>query len=64
MRFFKFFEIVYLVVAIISIIEVFIQWNVDRNRAYLFVVFAVVSVFMFFFRRYYRKKFEARHKKK
>ncbi|NER14780.1 hypothetical protein GWK08_15090 [Leptobacterium flavescens] len=64
MRFFKFFEIIYLVVAVISIREVITQWNADRSRAYIFVAFAVVSIFMFFFRRHYRKKFEARKNNK
>jgi positive regulator of sigma E activity len=60
MKFFRIFEIVYLVIAVISIYEVVTNWNIDRNKAYIFVAFAVVSVFMFFFRRYYRKKFNRR----
>ncbi|XLS28686.1 DUF6526 family protein [Flavobacteriaceae bacterium M23B6Z8] len=60
MRFFKIFEIVYLVIAVISIYEVITNWEINRSRAYIFVVFAVVSIFMFFFRRHYRKKFQQR----
>lgn len=60
---YKIFEIAYLVIAVVSTYEVFAQWNVDRNRAYLFILFAVVSVFMFFFRRKFRKKLEERNKK-
>ncbi|MBL7473001.1 hypothetical protein [Robertkochia sediminum] len=60
---YKIFEIAYLVIAVVSAYEVFAQWNVDRNRAYLFILFAVVSVFMFFFRRKFRKKLEERNKK-
>ncbi|WP_340199873.1 DUF6526 family protein [Ascidiimonas sp. W6] len=60
MRFFKIFEIVYFVIAGISIYEVVTNWSADRNRAYIFIVFAVVSIFMFFFRRHYRKKFQQR----
>jgi len=60
MKFFRIFEIVYLVIAVISIIEVVKGWEQDRNRAYIFLAFAVISIFMFFFRRYYRKKFERR----
>ncbi|MCM5662625.1 hypothetical protein [Galbibacter mesophilus] len=63
MKYFKIFEIVYLVVAVISIVEVVQTWNSDRNRAYLFIFFAVVAIGMFFFRRYYRKKFAERKNK-
>lgn len=60
---YKIFEIAYLVIAIISTVEVVLQWNADRNRAYMFALFAVGSVFMFFFRRKFRKKMEQRNKK-
>jgi len=62
MKLFKFFEILYLVVAVLSTIEVVSEWNTNRNQSYMFMTFAVGAVFMFFFRRHYRKKFEARKK--
>ncbi|UGU17202.1 hypothetical protein LS482_04860 [Sinomicrobium kalidii] len=62
MKFFRFTEIVYLVVAVVSIVEMVRKWNEDRGRVYLFAFFAVVSVFMYFFRRYYRKRFERKKK--
>lgn len=63
MKYFKIFEIAYLVIAVVSVYEIFTEWNVDRNRAYLFMFFAVFSLFMFFFRRRYRKKFQNRNKR-
>jgi len=54
----KYTEYLYLIVAIFSIYRIFADWNVDRNTAYIFVFFAVVSIGMFLFRRNYRKKFE------
>ncbi|UOB18729.1 hypothetical protein [Abyssalbus ytuae] len=62
MKYFRIFEIAYLVIAIISFVEVFKTWSEDRNRAYLFLIFGVFSAFMFFFRRYYRNKFSNRNK--
>ncbi len=62
MKLFRIFEIVYLAIAAISIFEVIANWNIDRTRAYIFVAFAVISIFMFFFRRHYRKKFSQRKK--
>ncbi|MBC9797572.1 hypothetical protein [Sinomicrobium weinanense] len=60
MKLFRITEIVYLVVAVLSVVEVIRKWDVDRSRAYLFLFFAVVSILMYFFRRYYRKRFEQR----
>lgn len=62
MKFFRIFEIVYLIVAVLSAIEVYSTWNTDRNRAYLFLLFFVGALFMYFFRRRYRQKFEQRKK--
>ena len=57
-----FVEYLYLVMAAFFAYETFINWNENPSRAYLFLAFAVVSVFMFFFRRKFRKKMEERHK--
>lgn len=54
----KYTEYLYLAVALISIYEIGQLWAVNRERAYLFVFFAVVSLGMFFFRRRYRRRFE------
>lgn len=56
----RYTEYIYLIIAGFSTYRIFIDWNVDRNNAYLFVFFAVVSIGMFLFRRNYRKKFEQR----
>ncbi|WP_350289979.1 hypothetical protein [uncultured Croceitalea sp.] len=56
----RYTEYLYVIVAAFSVYRIFTDWNVDRNMAYFFIFFAVVSLAMFFFRRNYRKKFEAR----
>lgn len=53
-------EILYWVIAVISIYETFMRWNLNRDRALLFAGFALVSIFMALFRRHYRKKFDKR----
>ena len=58
----RYTEYLYLVVALISLYKIGELWNVDRNQAYIFVFFAVVSIAMFFFRRNYRRRFEKRRK--
>tara|TARA_R110000796_G_scaffold250788_4_gene380764 strand:+ start:134152 stop:134355 length:204 start_codon:yes stop_codon:yes gene_type:complete len=56
----KYTEYLYLLVAFIALYRVFADWNVDRQFAYIFIFFTVVSIGMFLFRRSYRKKFEKR----
>ena len=53
-------EILYWVIAFISIHEAFVKWNSEPSRAILFLGFAGVSIFMAIFRRHYRKKFDKR----
>jgi len=60
MKYFRISEIIYLVIAVISFIKVFTEWEPNRNKAYLFLVFGIFSTGMFFFRRHYRKKFNQR----
>ncbi|PKP26911.1 MAG: hypothetical protein CVU03_01745 [Bacteroidetes bacterium HGW-Bacteroidetes-2] len=55
---YKIFEYAYLVVFVLSIFAIISSWNSDKNRAYLFIFFAVVSILMFFFKRDFRKKME------
>ena len=59
-KFLRYTEYLYLAVALISLYKIGQLWNIDRNQAYIFVFFAVVSIAMFLFRRNYRKRFEKR----
>ena len=56
----KYTEYLYIAVAAFSIYRIYTDWNIDRQSAYLFIFFAIVSSGMFFFRRNYRRKFEQR----
>ena len=58
----KISEIAYFAIFIIASYEYLFGTNIDLDRKNILLVFAVVSVFMFFFRRYFRKKFESRKK--
>ncbi|GGD89904.1 hypothetical protein [Planktosalinus lacus] len=57
---YKIFEYAYLVMFVLSVVAVVTSWNSDRDRAYLFLFFSVVSIFMYFFKRNFRKKLEKR----
>lgn len=54
----KYTEYLYLFVAFFALYRVFADWNIDRQMAYIFIFFTVISIGMFLFRRNYRKKFE------
>jgi len=60
MKTYKISEILYLVIAGISTYKTITLWGYDQTRAYYFLGFAVLSIFMALFRRHYRKKFNQR----
>jgi hypothetical protein len=55
----KFFEYGYLIIAVVFMVETFLNWGSDK--VYFFALFSVLSLGMFFFRRHFRKKFEKRN---
>lgn len=54
-------EIIYWVIAVISIFSFFENWGIDDNRAYIFLGFSVLSVFMALFRRHFRRKYSKKN---
>ena len=58
----KIFEYGYLLVAIVFIVETVLNWDQNRERAYMYLIFSVVAVFMYFFKKRFRKKLENRNK--
>jgi uncharacterized membrane protein YiaA len=63
MKYYKVSEWIYLIITIISIVETISLWNIDREKSYFFIVFAILSFSMYLFRRFYRKKFNKRSEK-
>ncbi|MAB84779.1 MAG: hypothetical protein CL856_02800 [Cryomorphaceae bacterium] len=53
-------EWVWLVISTLSLETIFSQWNENREKAYIFVIFFLLGIFMFKLRRTQRKKMEAR----
>lgn len=54
------FEYLYLVVAVLSIYKVIAEWGQEDAQTWLFIVFAIIGIFMFFFKRRFRKRMEQR----
>ncbi|MDC7994265.1 hypothetical protein [Altibacter sp. HG106] len=60
-KIYRIFEYAYLAMAAFSIYLVITNWETDRNRAYMFAFFGVVAIFMFFFKRRFRRNLEKRN---
>ncbi len=60
-KIYQLFEYAYIIMAIFSIYIVITNWETDRGQSYLFSFFCVLAIFMYFFKRRFRKKFE-KHK--
>jgi hypothetical protein len=58
----KIFEYGYLIIAVVFIVETILNWNVDRQRAYILLLFSVVAIFMYFFKKRFRSRIEKRNK--
>jgi hypothetical protein len=58
----KISEIVYLIIFFIATLDYLFGSNDESNRKSLLLFFALISLFMFCFRRYFRKKFENKNK--
>ncbi|TDD99239.1 hypothetical protein [Flavobacterium cellulosilyticum] len=63
MNYLKYTQYIYLVAAIFFAIRAIEMWDQDNDQHFLFLGIAVLSVFMFFFRRKFAKKFDDTSKK-
>ena len=61
-KIYQLFEYAYIVMAAFSIYLVTTYWADNRAKAYMFIFFAILAVFMFFFKRKFRKMIEQRNK--
>jgi len=57
----KFFEIGYLIIALVLGYETFANWSTNREKAYIYLGFSFAAVFMYFFKKRFRKKAEIRY---
>ena len=55
-------EIIYWVIAVISLFSVIENWTINSDRAYIFLGFCILSVFMALFRRHFRLKYSKKNK--
>ena len=62
MKFLKFMQFAYLVFCALFLYDTISNWSTDRGRAYMSLFFSALALFMFFFRKKFRKRFEERGK--
>jgi uncharacterized membrane protein len=62
MKLLKFFQYAYIIFAVLFLWDAITSWSQEGNRAYMSLFFAALAVFMFFFRKRFRKKIEDRNK--
>jgi len=55
-KFFKFFEYAYLAATFFFLYEAYRIWSPETNKAIVYICFAGVALFMFFFKRNFRKR--------
>jgi O-antigen ligase len=58
----KFIQYAYLFITIFFLYETYRNWNLDRDRAYMLLFFAVLALFMYFFKKRFMKKFDDKTK--
>ena len=63
MKLLKVFQYAYIIFAVLFLWDAITNWSIDRNRAYISLLFTALAVFMFFFRKRFGKKFEDRNNK-
>lgn len=48
----------YLFIAIVCVVETVVNWNVARDKSYIFMVFAAFFIFMYYFKKVQRHKMD------
>jgi len=55
----KIFEIGYLIIGVVCLIEAYMRWNSEPRRAYMFLGLAVLAILVYFLKRRFRLKNES-----
>lgn len=61
MKLLNLFQYAYIIFAVLFLWEAISNWSVDRNKSYMLLLFSALAIFMFFFRKRFRKKIEDRN---
>lgn len=59
MKIFRFFELAYIAIMFFFLYQAYVEWGKEDSRSILYICFAGVAIFMYFFKRKFRKKFDS-----
>jgi len=62
MKILQLFQYAYLIFAVLFFYDAISNWNVEGKSPYLSLALGALAIFMFFFRKKFRKRFEDRGK--
>lgn len=63
MKLLKLFQYAYIVFGALFLYDGIANWSTDRSQSYISFLLAALAIFMFFFRKRFRKKIEERNNK-
>jgi hypothetical protein len=61
-KIYKFIEAGYLIIAIFLMVETFLNWKTEPQKAYLYLAFSLLAIFMYLFKKNFRKRIDKRNK--
>lgn len=66
MKYLKFTQYIYLIAAVFFFYEAFTAWHSEpeKGQHWLFLIIALVCIFLFYFRRKFARKFEEHERNK
>ena len=60
-RYYKFIEYAYLIIAVFLMVETLLNWKTEPQKAYLYLAFTLLAIFMYFFKKNFRKRMNNRN---
>ena len=60
-RYYKFIEYAYLIIAVFLMVETFLNWKTEPQKAYLYLAFTLLAIYMYFFKKNFRKRMNNRN---
>ena len=60
--YYKLIEYGYLIIAVFLMVETFLNWQSEPQKAYIYLAFSLLALFMYFFKKNFRKRMNGRNK--
>ena len=60
--YYKFIEFGYLIIAVFLMVETFLNWKTEPQKESLNLAFSLLAIFMYFFKKRFRKRMNDRNK--